>query len=202
MVERANGFGESGTSTICHYNSWILFGKEDSDMNQIILAAKAASAHSFITGLPEGCNTQQLFLKGFGGDYSNAYSKATSLAREAISNIRSVAAFGAEDRISIQFASELNKHNKQALLRGHISGFGYGVTQLLAFCSYALGLCYASVLIKKKESNFRDVMKALIITALAIAETLALTPDIVKGSQALGSVFRILHIRTAINPNN
>jgi ATP-binding cassette subfamily B (MDR/TAP) protein 1 len=42
----------------------------------------------------------------------------------------------------------------------------------------------------------------LINTALAIAETLALTPDIVKGSQALGSVFRILHWRTAINPND
>ncbi|KAK2452253.1 ABC transporter B family member [Trifolium repens] len=42
----------------------------------------------------------------------------------------------------------------------------------------------------------------LINTALAIAETLALTPDIVKGSQALGSVFRILHRRTAINPND
>ena len=148
---------------------------------------------------------QQLFLKGFGGDYNHAYSKATSLAREAIANIRTVAAFGAEDRISIQFASELDKPNKQALLRGHISGFGYGITQLLAFCSYALGLWYASVLIKKKESNFGDIMKSfmvLIITSLAIAETLALTPDIVKGSQALGSVFGILQRRTSITPND
>ncbi|KAL2319184.1 hypothetical protein Fmac_033060 [Flemingia macrophylla] len=149
--------------------------------------------------------TEQLFLKGFGGDYVQAYSKATSLAREAIANIRTVAAFGAEDRISIQFASELNKPNRQALLRGHISGFGYGITQLLAFCSYALGLWYASVLIKKKESNFGDIMKSfmvLIITSLAIAETLALTPDIVKGSQALGSVFGILQRGTAIIPDD
>lgn len=147
---------------------------------------------------------QQLFLKGFGGDYSAAYSRATSLAREAISNIRTVAAFGAEDRISLQFASELNKPSKQALLRGHISGFGYGVTQLFAFCSYALGLWYASILIKHKESHFGDIMKSfmvLIITALAIAETLALTPDIVKGSQVLGSVFGILRRRTLIPPN-
>ncbi|XP_054817439.1 ABC transporter B family member 13-like isoform X2 [Prosopis cineraria] len=148
--------------------------------------------------------TEQLFLKGFGGDYSASYSRATSLAREAISNIRTVAAFGAEDRISFQFSSELNKPNRQALLRGHISGFGYGVTQLFAFCSYALGLWYASILIKHKESNFGDIMKSfmvLIITALAIAETLALTPDIVKGSQVLGSVFGILRRRTSIPPN-
>ncbi|KAL1311985.1 hypothetical protein HN51_038637 [Arachis hypogaea] len=149
--------------------------------------------------------TEQLFLKGFGGDYSHAYSRAISLAREAIANILTVAAFGAEDRISIQFSCELNKPNKQALLRGHISGIGYGVTQLFAFCSYALGLWYASLLIKQKDSNFGDVMKSfmiLIITALAIAETLALTPDIVKGSQALGSVFSILQRKTAISPDN
>lgn len=37
---------------------------------------------------------------------------------------------------------------------------------------------------------------------MAIAETLALTPDIVKGSQALGSVFNILHRKTIIDSNN
>ncbi|OMO75429.1 hypothetical protein COLO4_26122 [Corchorus olitorius] len=149
--------------------------------------------------------TEQLFLKGFGGNYSLAYSKATNVAREAIVNIRTVAAFGAEDKISIQFASELNKPNKQAFLRGHISGLGYGVSQLFAFCSYALGLWYASVLIKQQASNFGDIIKSfmvLIITALAVAETLALTPDIVKGSQALGSVFGILHRETSIVPND
>lgn len=148
---------------------------------------------------------QQLFLKGFGGNYSHAYSRATAVAREAIVNIRTVASFGVEDRISIQFASELNEPNKQAFLRGHISGVGYGVSQLFAFCSYALGLWYASVLIKQKESNFGDIMKSfmvLIITALAVAETLALTPDIVKGSQTLGSVFGILYRKTSIEPND
>ncbi|KAI4374912.1 hypothetical protein MLD38_012847 [Melastoma candidum] len=147
---------------------------------------------------------QQLFLKGFGGDYSTAYSRATAVAREAIANIRTVTAFGAEVRISDQFASELSLPNKQAFIRGHISGFGYGISQFFAFSSYALGLWYASVLIKKRDSNFGEIIKAfmvLIITALAIAETLALTPEIVRGTQALGQVFRILKRKTAIHPN-
>ncbi|KAE8677109.1 hypothetical protein F3Y22_tig00111543pilonHSYRG00124 [Hibiscus syriacus] len=149
--------------------------------------------------------TEQLFLKGFGGNYSHSYSRATAVAREAIVNIRTVAEFSVENQISIRFASELNRPNKQAFLRGHNSGFGYGVSQLFAFCSYAPGLRYASVLIKQNKSNFGDIMKSsmvLIITALAVAETLALTPDIVKGSQAFGSVFGIFHRRTSIEPND
>lgn len=36
----------------------ILFGKEDANMDQIIEAAKAANAHSFIQELPDGYQTQ------------------------------------------------------------------------------------------------------------------------------------------------
>ncbi|KAG7593128.1 ABC transporter type 1 transmembrane domain superfamily [Arabidopsis thaliana x Arabidopsis arenosa] len=148
--------------------------------------------------------TEQLFLKGFGGDYTRAYSRATSVAREAIANIRTVAAFGAEKQISEQFTCELSKPTKNAFVRGHISGFGYGLSQFLAFCSYALGLWYVSVSIKHKETNFGDSIKSfmvLIVTAFSVSETLALTPDIVKGTQALGSVFRVLHRETEIPPD-
>lgn len=148
---------------------------------------------------------QHLFLKGFGGNYTHAYARATSIAREAITNIRTVAAFGAEDRISARFISELNEPKKQATLRGHISGIGFGLSQLFVFCSYALSLWYASQLIKHGNSNFGNIMKSfmvLIITAIGIAETLSMAPDIVKGSQALGSVFSILERRTRIDPDD
>ncbi|RVW42519.1 ABC transporter B family member 13 [Vitis vinifera] len=95
--------------------------------------------------------TEQLFLKGFGGDYTRAYAQATAVAREAIANIRTVAAFGAEDE-------------------SH------------------------SILIKHNDSNFGDIIKSfmvLIITAFSVAETLALTPDIVRDHKHLdqSSVF-------------
>lgn len=40
----------------------------------------------------------------------------------------------------------------------------------------------------------------LIIKALGVAKTLALAPDIVKGSQVLKPVFRILDRKTKIEP--
>ncbi|KAL2933914.1 ABC transporter B family member 14 [Bienertia sinuspersici] len=114
---------------------------------------------------------QQLFLKGFGGDYT------------------------VEEQISKQFATHLNQPNKQALLRVHISGLG----------SYALSLCYASVLLKHGQSNFDDVIKSfmvLITIAFSLAEALSLTPEIVKGSDALGSVFSIIKRKTTIDPDD
>lgn len=147
---------------------------------------------------------QHLFLKGFGGNYTIAYAQATSVAQEAIANIKTVAAFGAEDRISLQFISKLQKPNREACLRGHISGIGYGLSQLFAYCSYALGLWYSSQLLKHRESDFGSIIKSfmvLVITALSIAETLALTPDIVKGSQALTTVFSLLERKIDIKPD-
>ncbi|PKA59622.1 ABC transporter B family member 13 [Apostasia shenzhenica] len=148
---------------------------------------------------------EQLFLKGFGGDYALAYARATSVAREAITNIRTVAAFSAEEQVSSQFTHELQLPNKQAFRRGHISGIGYGLSQCFAFCSYALGLWYASQLIKNGTSTFGNIMKSfmvLLVTSLGVAETLALTPEIVKGTQALGSVFSILERNTSIDADD
>ena len=127
------------------------------------------------------------------------------MAREAIANIRTIAAFGVEERISKQFSLLMNKPNKEALLRGHISGFCYGISQLLVFCSYAIALWYASVLLKHGANNFGDIIKAffiLMMTAIAVAETLALTPEIVKGLDALGMVFSIIERKTVINPDD
>ncbi|XP_010266821.1 PREDICTED: ABC transporter B family member 13-like [Nelumbo nucifera] len=148
---------------------------------------------------------EQLFLRGFGGDYNRAYSQDIVVVREAITNIRTVAAFGAEDHVVRQFIHELSQSKKQSLLRGHISGVCYGLTLFFAFCSYALALWYASLLIKHKHSSFGDVIKCfmvLLVTAFSIAETFALAPQVVKGSQALGSVFNILQRETAIDANS
>lgn len=49
----------------------ILLGKEDANMDQIIQAAKAANAHSFIEGLPDGYQTQVSFANPSLGYYDH-----------------------------------------------------------------------------------------------------------------------------------
>lgn len=148
---------------------------------------------------------QQICIKGFAGDLNKAHSHASMIAGDCISNIRTVAAFNAEAKMLSLFATALRGPADRSLLRGNISGFFFGVSQMCMYCSYALVLWYGSTLVKNGTADFGSVIKVfmvLMITAFAVAETLALTPDIIKGGDALVSVFNIIDRKTKIEPDD
>ncbi|KAE8055652.1 hypothetical protein FH972_012479 [Carpinus fangiana] len=145
--------------------------------------------------------SEKLFMKGFAGNLSKTYLKANMLAGEAVSNLRTVAAFCAEEKILDLYAQELVEPSKRSLTRGQISGMCYGVSQFFIYSSYALALWYGSVLMGQGLASFKSVMKSffvLIVTALAMGETLALAPDILKGNQMVASVFDVTDRKTEI----
>ncbi|VFQ80889.1 unnamed protein product [Cuscuta campestris] len=145
--------------------------------------------------------SEKLFMKGFGGDLSKAYLKANMFAGEAVNNIRTVAAFCSEEKVLDLYAHELVEPSKRSFYRGQVAGIFYGVSQFFIFSSYALALWYGSVLMGKEISSFQSVMKSfmvLIVTALAMGETLAMAPDLIKGNQMVASVFEILDRKTEI----
>ncbi|WVZ24040.1 hypothetical protein V8G54_002584 [Vigna mungo] len=133
--------------------------------------------------------SEKLFMQGFGGNLSKAYLKANMLAGEAVSNIRTVAAFCAEQKVLDLYANELVEPSKRSFNRGQIAGIFYGISQ------------YGSVLMEKELSSFKSIMKSfmvLIVTALAMGETLALAPDILKGNQMVASIFEVMDRKTGI----
>ncbi|KAF3449391.1 hypothetical protein FNV43_RR10119 [Rhamnella rubrinervis] len=145
--------------------------------------------------------SEKLFMQGYGGNLSKAYLKANMLAGEAVSNIRTVAAFCAEDKVLDLYSRELVEPSKRSFTRGQIAGLFYGVAQFFIFSSYGLALWYGSVLMGKELASFKSVMKSfmvLIVTALAMGETLALAPDLLKGNQMVASVFEVLDRKTEV----
>ncbi|CAA0396521.1 unnamed protein product [Arabidopsis thaliana] len=145
--------------------------------------------------------SEKLFMQGYGGDLNKAYLKANMLAGESVSNIRTVAAFCAEEKILELYSRELLEPSKSSFRRGQIAGLFYGVSQFFIFSSYGLALWYGSTLMDKGLAGFKSVMKTfmvLIVTALAMGETLALAPDLLKGNQMVASVFEILDRKTQI----
>ncbi|KAI8546875.1 hypothetical protein RHMOL_Rhmol07G0153400 [Rhododendron molle] len=145
--------------------------------------------------------SEKMFMKGYGGNLSKAYLKANMLASESVSNIRTVAAFCCEEKVLDLYAQELVEPSRKSLTRGQIAGIFYGVSQFFIFSSYGLALWYGSVLMGKEISSFKSIMKAfmvLIVTALAMGETLAMAPDLLKGNQMVASVFEVLDRETEV----
>ncbi|KAJ6695823.1 ATP-BINDING CASSETTE SUB-FAMILY B [Salix koriyanagi] len=99
--------------------------------------------------------SEKLFMKGYGGNLSKAYLKANMLAGEAVSNIRTVAAFCAEEKILDLYARELVEPSKNSFTRGQIAGIFYGICQFFIFSSYGLALWYGSVLMDKELAGFK-----------------------------------------------
>ncbi|CAN6253693.1 unnamed protein product [Urochloa humidicola] len=145
--------------------------------------------------------SEKMFMKGYGGNLSKSYLKANMLAAEAVSNIRTVAAFCSEEKVIKLYEDELKEPSKRSFRRGQGAGLFYGVSQFFLFSSYALALWYGSQLMRKELATFKSVMKSfmvLIVTALAMGETLAMAPDIIKGNQMVASVFDILDRKTDV----
>ncbi|ESQ35784.1 hypothetical protein EUTSA_v10009914mg [Eutrema salsugineum] len=145
--------------------------------------------------------SEKLFMQGYGGNLSKAYMKANMLAGESVSNIRTVAAFCAEEKVLDLYSKELLEPSKRSFKRGQIAGILYGVSQFFIFSSYGLALWYGSILMGQGLSSFESVMKTfmvLIVTALVMGEVLALAPDLLKGNQMVASVFELLDRRTQV----
>lgn len=81
-------------------------------------------------------------MQGYGGDLSKAYLKANMLAGEAVSNIRTVAAFCSEEKVLDLYRHELVEPSKRSFTRGQIAGIFYGISQFFIFSSYGLALWY------------------------------------------------------------
>ncbi|CAN8316754.1 unnamed protein product [Cochlearia groenlandica] len=148
---------------------------------------------------------QKMFMTGFSGDLEAAHAKGTQLAGEAIANVRTVAAFNSEAKIVRLYAANLEPPLKRCFWKGQIAGSGYGVAQFCLYASYALGLWYASWLVKHGISDFSKTIRVfmvLMVSANGAAETLTLAPDFIKGGQAMRSVFDLLDRKTEIEPDD
>ncbi|XP_074587475.1 ABC transporter B family member 19 [Curcuma longa] len=148
---------------------------------------------------------QQLSLKGFAGDTAKAHAKTSMIAGEGVSNIRTVAAFNAQDKILSLFASELRVPQQRSFRRSQTSGFLYGLSQLCLYSSEALILWYGVHLVRDGTSTFSKVIKVfvvLVVTANSVAETVSLAPEIIRGGESIRSVFAILNRGTHIEPDD
>lgn len=80
-----------------------------------------------------------------------SYRKAGIVAEQAISSIRTVFSFVAEDLLAARYAELLQKSVPFGAKIGFAKGAGLGVIYLVTYSTWALAFWYGSILVAKGE---------------------------------------------------
>ena len=87
------------------------------------------------------------------------YEQASTIASDAINNIRTVASFCAEERIIESYRKKCDGPVRQAVHRGIISGAGYGFSYTLLFCFYAASFYVGASFVHKETEEVNQVFQ-------------------------------------------
>ena len=87
------------------------------------------------------------------------FEDASSVANDAVSSIRTVAAFGAEEKVVQLYDDKCRMPIAAGMRKGHVSGVGLGFSQFVMFCSYAMAFWYGAQLVAEGHTTFGNVFK-------------------------------------------
>ncbi|XP_008787010.2 ABC transporter B family member 19-like [Phoenix dactylifera] len=133
---------------------------------------------------------------------NSAYARASTIAAGAVSNIRTVMTFSAQEKIASSFEQALSEPTSKSMKRSQIMGLGLGLSQGAMYAAYTLTLFVGAYLIKKRLSNFGDVYKIfliLVLSSFAVGQLAGLAPDTSGAPMAIDRVFSIVKRRPLIN---
>ncbi|CAL9248273.1 unnamed protein product [Arabidopsis halleri] len=149
--------------------------------------------------------TQRVLLKSMSRNAINAQDESSKLAAEAVSNIRIITAFSSQERIIKLLKVVQEGPRKDSARQSWLAGIMLGTSQSLITCVSALNFWYGGRLIadgKMKAKAFLEIFLIFASTGRVIAEAGTMTKDLVKGSDAVVSVFAVLDRNTTIEPEN
>ncbi|PKI64268.1 hypothetical protein CRG98_015341 [Punica granatum] len=127
---------------------------------------------------------QGKFLTWFTADAKVKYEEASQVANDAVSSIRTVASFCAEDKVMDLYQKKCKAPKKLGVRLGLVSGTGYGFS-FVALCSANAFCFYIGALLVKH--------------AVVISQSSALGPDTNKAKDSAASIFKILDSKPKID---
>eukprot|EP00891_Asterochloris_glomerata_P003655 jgi/Astpho2/3655/e_gw1.00059.3.1_t len=146
-----------------------------------------------LLGLAAYINTK--FMGGFSSEADKLFSTANQTASEAVSSIRTVAAFGMQDQIARLYELQLSAPTKKIERSAQVSGVSFGFSQFTFFAVYALGFWYGGKLVGAGEMSFTDMMQvflAIVLGAMGASQAQMAFPDVARAGGAIQSVFGVI----------
>ena len=133
---------------------------------------------------------------------NRAYADANSQAQQALSNIRTVYAFNAEDRTGDEYDGALDLPTKVGIRQGFIGGAAMGVVNLIAFCTYALAMWYGAKRVVDGAYDGGQVLTVLfsiLIGGFALGQAAPNVQYFQQGQVAGARIFDILRRESEID---
>ncbi|KAK9282140.1 hypothetical protein L1049_005052 [Liquidambar formosana] len=132
---------------------------------------------------------------------NSSYAKASNIAAGAVSNIRTVATFSAQERLVQSFDQALSEPKKKSVRRTQILGLALGFSQGAMYGAYTLILWFGAYLVKDGETSFGKVYKIfliLVLSSFSVGQLAGLAPDTSMAATAVPAVFDIINRRPSI----
>ena len=128
---------------------------------------------------------------------TEAYSKAGAIAQEVIIAIRTVAAFGGQEREVERYSANLQDAQRVGTKKGAITGIGMGATFFIIFSSYAVGFSYGVKLINDGDPDYSigvvtTVFFAIIMGTFSIGMSSTSFQALATSRSSAYSVFEII----------
>ncbi|MBA0571878.1 hypothetical protein Golob_002247 [Gossypium lobatum] len=149
--------------------------------------------------------TRRVLLKSMSQKAIKAQGESSKLAAEAVSNLQTITAFSSQDRILKMLEQAQEGPRRESIRQSWFAGIGLGMSQSLTTCTWALNFWYGGKLISQGYITAKALFETFMIlvsTGRVIADAGSMTSDLVKGSEAIGSVFAILDRFTTIEPED
>ncbi|KAL9368726.1 hypothetical protein Peur_039925 [Populus x canadensis] len=132
---------------------------------------------------------------------NSCYAKASTIAAGAVSSIRTVATFSAQDQIVESFDRALAEPKKKSVKRSQVLGLTLGFSQGAMYGAYTLTLWFGAYLVKQGETNIGVVYKIfliLVLSSFSVGQLAGLAPDTSMAAPAIAAIFDIIHRKPLI----
>ncbi|CAA3012460.1 ABC transporter B family member 19-like [Olea europaea subsp. europaea] len=133
----------------------------------------------------------------------NSYRKAGSIAEQAISSIRTVFSFVAEDNLTAKYADLLERSVPLGAKIGFAKGAGMGIIYLVTYSTWALAFWYGSILIAKGELSGGAAIACFFgvnVGGRGLALSLSYFAQFAQGTVAASRLFEIIDRIPQIDP--
>uniref|UniRef100_A0A0E0JHC1 ABC transporter B family member 21 n=1 Tax=Oryza punctata TaxID=4537 RepID=A0A0E0JHC1_ORYPU len=147
---------------------------------------------------------QMKFIQGFSADAKMMYEEASQVANDAVSSIRTVVSFSAEEKVMELYKKKCEGPLRTGIRTGIISGIGFGVSFFLLFGVYAASFYAGARLVEENKTTFPKVFRvflALAMAAIGVSQSSTLTSDSSKAKSAVCSIFAIVDRKSRIDPS-